>query len=310
MARARNIKPGFFTNGDLADCSPLARLLFIGLWGICDREGRLIDKPRDIKAKTLPYDECDCDTLLWELDKSGFIRRYSESLQPGGEKVNLIWVPRFVKHQHIHVNEPDSELPEFKGESLTIRTNPDLSSKVPPILNAERGMLKDELLNVESTGSPKVEPQKGVKRENLGKRFEVYFGELTPSERGPLPYLFADWAAANLGWNFEQSCKVFDTFRDYWRAQPGQKGVKTDWPATWRNWCRRHSENGGRGGGNGGKTGGNLAAAVNFSLAGRGGVFSSQRPSQNGAWNRGASVETGENAGTDSRDNEQSEIPF
>lgn len=32
-------------------------------------------------------------------------------------------------------------------------------------------------------------------------------------------------------------------FRDYWTAQPGQKGVKTDWPATWRNWVRRASEN-------------------------------------------------------------------
>lgn len=28
-------------------------------------------------------------------------------------------------------------------------------------------------------------------------------------------------------------------FRDYWVAQPGQKGVKVDWSATWRNWCRR-----------------------------------------------------------------------
>jgi hypothetical protein len=27
-------------------------------------------------------------------------------------------------------------------------------------------------------------------------------------------------------------------FRDYWNSQPGQKGVKLDWPATWRNWCR------------------------------------------------------------------------
>lgn len=27
-------------------------------------------------------------------------------------------------------------------------------------------------------------------------------------------------------------------FRDYWHAQPGQKGVKLDWQATWRNWCR------------------------------------------------------------------------
>lgn len=28
-------------------------------------------------------------------------------------------------------------------------------------------------------------------------------------------------------------------FIDYWIAQPGQKGVKTDWAATWRNWMRR-----------------------------------------------------------------------
>jgi hypothetical protein len=30
----------------------------------------------------------------------------------------------------------------------------------------------------------------------------------------------------------------FEKFRDYWIAQPGQKGVKLDWDATWRNWCR------------------------------------------------------------------------
>lgn len=32
--------------------------------------------------------------------------------------------------------------------------------------------------------------------------------------------------------------EVFESFRDYWIAQPGQKGVKTDWDATWRNWVR------------------------------------------------------------------------
>ncbi|MEC5149185.1 hypothetical protein [Cryobacterium sp. GrIS_2_6] len=29
------------------------------------------------------------------------------------------------------------------------------------------------------------------------------------------------------------------TFVDYWIAQPGQKGVKTNWESTWRNWMRR-----------------------------------------------------------------------
>lgn len=33
-----------------------------------------------------------------------------------------------------------------------------------------------------------------------------------------------------------------ESFRDYWAAQPGSKGIKTDWQATWRNWCRRAGE--------------------------------------------------------------------
>lgn len=38
---------------------------------------------------------------------------------------------------------------------------------------------------------------------------------------------------------FEELAK----FRDYWSAQPGQKGVKLDWQATWRNWCRNARKN-------------------------------------------------------------------
>ena len=35
--------------------------------------------------------------------------------------------------------------------------------------------------------------------------------------------------------------KTFDQFKDYWIAQAGQKGVKLDWFATWRNWVRSTS---------------------------------------------------------------------
>lgn len=31
-------------------------------------------------------------------------------------------------------------------------------------------------------------------------------------------------------------------FVDYWTSQPGAKGRKADWPATWRNWMRRAAE--------------------------------------------------------------------
>lgn len=33
-----------------------------------------------------------------------------------------------------------------------------------------------------------------------------------------------------------------DRFVDYWRAQPGSKGCKLDWPSTYRNWIRRAAE--------------------------------------------------------------------
>jgi hypothetical protein len=38
------------------------------------------------------------------------------------------------------------------------------------------------------------------------------------------------------------------TFVDYWIAQPGAKGVKLDWEATWRNWMRRKQGDTTRGG--------------------------------------------------------------
>lgn len=38
---------------------------------------------------------------------------------------------------------------------------------------------------------------------------------------------------------------VADRFKDFWIAQPGTKGVKLDWDATWRNWVRNEKAGGG-----------------------------------------------------------------
>jgi hypothetical protein len=72
--RARNIKPGFFKNEELATKDPLARILFEGLWCMADREGRLEDRPARIKAEVLPYDECDIEPLLSSLASGGDLR--------------------------------------------------------------------------------------------------------------------------------------------------------------------------------------------------------------------------------------------
>lgn len=40
----------------------------------------------------------------------------------------------------------------------------------------------------------------------------------------------------------EQAAREFERFTDYWRAQPGAKGRKADWQATWRNWLRKAAD--------------------------------------------------------------------
>ena len=126
MKRTRQINPGFFTNDELADITPLGRLLFAGLWVIADREGRLEDRPKKIKAEILPYDNCDVDDLLNQLQNAGFIKRYKvdiprtdqgNTMDTPKADVGIIQVVNFTKYQHPHRNESASTLPPQTAES-------------------------------------------------------------------------------------------------------------------------------------------------------------------------------------------------
>ena len=75
MARARNIKPGFFKNELLAEMPPETRLLFMGLWCLADREGRFEDRPKKIKMELFPCDSFSIEDSLALLAKDGFLLR-------------------------------------------------------------------------------------------------------------------------------------------------------------------------------------------------------------------------------------------
>ncbi|SDI06821.1 hypothetical protein [Pseudomonas panipatensis] len=134
MARARNIKPSFFKNEDLADLHPFDRLLFIGLWCLADREGRLEDRPRRIKIELFPGDSYDVEIGLANLLGKGFIERYEVA------SLSVISLPNFVRHQSPHSTEKDSELPDCNGY-LTV--NERIRGKVVPgkqrFVHAETG---------------------------------------------------------------------------------------------------------------------------------------------------------------------------
>jgi hypothetical protein len=132
MARARNIKPAFFTNDDLAEVDPLGRLLFVGMWTIADFKGDLEWRPKRIKAQLLPYDDCNVEELAINLDKSGFIRFYSV------QGVECVHIPNFSKHQNPHKNEREkgSEIPVFKEEWATAHASPTVE------INLDKSRLK------------------------------------------------------------------------------------------------------------------------------------------------------------------------
>lgn len=216
MARSRNIKPGFFTNDVLAEVHPLGRLLFIALWTMADREGRLEDRPKRIKAEALPYDECDADVLLTDLQEHGFITRYEASGQ------RFIQILAFAKHQNPHVKEPPSSIPAPDMSGASTVQAPDKTGSG----RADSGFLipdSPSLIPVESAAPAKPARSPSGSRIPDGFPADPEF-EWCRQER---PELDPRRVGAN--------------FRDHWLAKPGKDGRKSDWPATWRTWVRREN---------------------------------------------------------------------
>ena len=112
--RSRNIKPSFFSNEQLAEVSPEARLLFIGLWCMADREGRLEDRPKRIKMSIFPADSYNCEPFLAELADQRLIVRY----QIDGQR--YIEIPRFTAHQSPHHKEKPSCIPPRAPDSAVM----------------------------------------------------------------------------------------------------------------------------------------------------------------------------------------------
>lgn len=140
MARARNIKPGFFKNEDLAECSIWARYIFPGLWMLADREGRLEDRPKRIKGEILPFDSVEVDPLLDELQRRGFILRYEV------DGLGIIQILAFSKHQNPHHREPSSDLP------------PPESPRLDPVGNKQKPEARPGCHEPKARGKPEASP--------------------------------------------------------------------------------------------------------------------------------------------------------
>jgi hypothetical protein len=118
MARARNIKPSFFTNELLGTEDPMVSLTFAGLWCLADKEGILEDRPLRIKAELFPYREnLDVNGYLTVLQRLGFIHRYVVN------GVGYLQVINFEKHQCPHHTEKSKKYPKYHDvKDLTVKS--------------------------------------------------------------------------------------------------------------------------------------------------------------------------------------------
>ena len=109
--RQRMIKPEFFSSESMADCSPMARLCFIGLWCCADDEGRMRFQPRALRKDIFGLDEVSIEDIvgyLVELENVGCIAFYTD-----GQDV-VLSIPNFLTYQTI--NRPSkSNVPDVKG---------------------------------------------------------------------------------------------------------------------------------------------------------------------------------------------------
>lgn len=129
MARARNIKPGFFLNELLVEQPFCNRLLFVGLWTIADKAGRLEYRPKKIKMAIFPADDVDIESGIAALVKSGFLLAYTV------ENSEYLQIINWDKHQSPHHTERESSLPKPTNNGyLTVKTRKDLRENPPDSL--------------------------------------------------------------------------------------------------------------------------------------------------------------------------------
>lgn len=233
MARARNLKPGFFRDAKVVACSFESRLLFQGLWCLADYMGRLKYVPVEIKMEVFPADNVDIEKHMRELEQVGLIQMYQDH-----SGTALVQIVGFTKHQNPHINErmdkDKNPLPHLPGPNdckpAEGEEKPTEKQKVEDALRVLR-----EYSDSNPADSLNLIPP-SLKESSPRKR-----GCRIPEGWQPSDEL-KQWAITERpGLDLK---RVVDSFTDYWKAKTGQQATKLDWDATFRNWVRNEKPNG------------------------------------------------------------------
>ena len=193
---------GIFPERGSVELSVEARLLFIGLWTIADREGRLEDRPKQIKMEIYPADSFDINSLLSELASTDMLLRY----EVGGKR--YLQIVNFTRHQNPHKDERQSTIPPPDGLSdpsgpadhdehhaSTVQTPCEHhASTVQNVLIPDSLIPDSRILNPESTPAQPASTEVDARPEKPAAGAAVRFGRCRILvEQGADPQTAADY---------------------------------------------------------------------------------------------------------------------
>jgi hypothetical protein len=152
MPRIRSIKPQFWLDEELGNVKRDARLLYIGLWNLCDDRGVFEYKPGKIRVQLFPYDVDMGNGVIKELlnilEKSGHFLKFSEKGEDFG------YIKTFLKHQEIKKPSKWSfttTLPDTTNTPLVTHQLPTSSEPVTGSTLKEKEKEKEKIKGKDTT---------------------------------------------------------------------------------------------------------------------------------------------------------------
>lgn len=240
MARIRTIKPEFWSDEQIMECSPLARLMFIGIWNFCDDGGNHPLSEKTIKALVFPGDDIDSATIrrmLVELSSNALVRFYESD---GKTYLNV----KGWRHQKI--DKPTIKHPDYYEGMEVFPDDLWPAAHVVDEASSRPRRIVGEASPPEGEGEGEGEGKGKGKDQERGPHIEKTKPE-TRKTKIPTPFLLTPemraWAAGSVpGVDLKTET---EKFVDYWR---GEAKTKADWSATWRNWMRKAQQDHNRAG--------------------------------------------------------------
>ena len=258
MPRIRTIKPSFFRHGDLQDLetdNPGAHvmLVFAALFGHCDKEGRFLWSPRDLKLDILPFINYDLDASLVLLREAGQIYRYKS-----GEKY-YGFIPTFKEHQRINGKEatdpPKYPEPPENIDSIIIDAPENIGEAMGKQQGRQEGKGREQGKEGKGEAPPEeIQDEEGEEEQNpLGDNLTLPHctnrtGDISletkPNKRKSqlpedwvLPPDGLEWAqnrareknVSGIDWDFQA-----ERFKNH---HHGNGSKQLNWAATWRTWA-------------------------------------------------------------------------